>query len=214
LLLTECQRWSELAIAALDDTARGGVEEMRLQACLGVSAMFTRGAVRSAREALVRSPASADEHADRVAACAEANYLAPDLSVARGFEGELAVRRGDASGGVERLRRCLEELHATPYEMRTTGFNIALAQGLAATGRTAEAVGLVDGTIRLVEANGDLCYMPELLRAKGRLLLSAGEGRGGEFHAVAPGEPAASHAIVGAAHRHRPGDRAGVSGAE
>ncbi|MEI9986318.1 MAG: hypothetical protein WDN69_26000 [Aliidongia sp.] len=31
---------------------------------------------------------------------------------------------------------------------------------------------LIEQTIRLAEVNGDLCYMPELLRVKGRLLLS------------------------------------------
>ena len=34
-LLPECHRWSERAILALDDGARGGLEEMRLQADLG-----------------------------------------------------------------------------------------------------------------------------------------------------------------------------------
>ena len=34
-LLTECHRWSERALLALDDAARGGREEMHLQAALG-----------------------------------------------------------------------------------------------------------------------------------------------------------------------------------
>ena len=42
-LLPECHRWSERAILALDDAARGGLEEMHLQAALGVSLMFMRG---------------------------------------------------------------------------------------------------------------------------------------------------------------------------
>jgi predicted ATPase/DNA-binding winged helix-turn-helix (wHTH) protein len=42
-LLTEGHRWSERAILALDDATRGGAEEMRLQAVLGVALMFTRG---------------------------------------------------------------------------------------------------------------------------------------------------------------------------
>ena len=47
----------------------------------------------------------------------------------------------------------------------TTEFNISLVQGLCATGRWAEPA-LIDQTIQLVETNGDLCYMPELLRVK------------------------------------------------
>ena len=39
-------------------------------------------------------------------------------------------------------------------------------------GRFAEGMTLIDETIRLVEANGDFSYMPELLRVKGGLFLS------------------------------------------
>src|SRR5262249_60525720 len=63
-LLTECHRWSELAILALDDAARGGSEEMHLQAALGVSLMFTRGNSEAARVALNRSLAIAEELGD------------------------------------------------------------------------------------------------------------------------------------------------------
>ena len=59
-----------------------------------------------------------------------------------------------------------------PYELLTTPLNISLAQGLAATGRITEGMALIDETIRLVETNGDTCYLPELLRVKGDVLLS------------------------------------------
>ena len=63
-LLPECHRWSERAIFALDDVALGGLDEMRLQAALGVSLMFTRGGRDSARVALERSFAIAEERDD------------------------------------------------------------------------------------------------------------------------------------------------------
>ena len=332
-LLPECQRWSERAISALDTAARGGSDEMLLQAALGVSLMFTRGGSRAARVALSRSFAIAEErggaleqlqllgplnmfhlrtgefkaalrcaqrcsaiartvedpvatalahsilgislhlsgdlggarleleaalrhaprdqrtttvylgfegkslagavlartlwlqgypaqaverarqtvedaacmdhpltlsialiwaisvllwtgdlqgaeqYVDRLISCAEAHSLAPYLLVARGFEGELAIRRGDASNGVASLHSCLEELHAAPYELLTAAFRIVLVQGLAAIGRFAEGAALIDDTIRLVEASGDACYMPELLRVKGGLLLSMPQPR-------------------------------------
>ena len=48
---------------------------------------------------------------------------------------------------------------------------------------------LIDESIRSVEANGDLNYMPELLRVKGGLLLSVPQPRGNDvgnvLHAVA-----------------------------
>jgi predicted ATPase len=63
-LLIECQRWSERALAALDDSSRGGLEEMQLQAGLGISLMFTRGNADPVHEALARSLQIAEAHND------------------------------------------------------------------------------------------------------------------------------------------------------
>jgi predicted ATPase/DNA-binding winged helix-turn-helix (wHTH) protein len=326
-LLTECHRWSERAILALDDATRGGHEEMHLQAALGVALMFTRGNSDAARVALDRSLAiaeergeapdqlqllnllhmfhhrtgdfksalhyarrsltaaetianpaaialahcllgsslhhigdlagahaeleaallggpgyqrtstiyldyehynyagvafartlwlqgrpaqamerarrsvedaasmghpvalsralvwavyvflwagdleSADEHTDWLISHAESHSLGPYLAVGRGYKGALAIRRGDAKSGVESLPGCLEVLHAARYELLTPTFNISLIEGLAALGQFADGIARLDETIGLVEANGDLSYMPELLRVKGSLLL-------------------------------------------
>ncbi len=52
-LLTECHRWVGARIEALlDETARGGADEMSLQSALGMSLMFTRGHGDAARDAL------------------------------------------------------------------------------------------------------------------------------------------------------------------
>ena len=327
-LFTECHRWSERAILALTDKARGGVEEMHLQAALGMSSMFARGQSEAARTALNRSLAIADdrgdarnqlrllsmlhmfhgrigdlktalqyakrcstvsrsipdpaalalahsllglafhlagdlsgarteleaalrhapdsrgrstsylgfddhniagvalarnlwlqgnpgqaverarqtvedaarmehpvtlsvvliwavsvflwaddlaraeEHIDWFVTRAESYSLGPYLAVGRGFKGQLAIRKGDAKGGVESLRGCLEALHAARYELLTTTFNVSLAQGLSAIGQSADGITLIDDTIRQVDTNGDFVYMPELLRMKGALLLS------------------------------------------
>ncbi|HEX9468378.1 MAG TPA: NB-ARC domain-containing protein, partial [Bradyrhizobium sp.] len=63
-LFTECHRWSEQAILTLDDTARGGSEEMHLQAALGLSLIFTRGESEAARVAIGRGLAIAEERGD------------------------------------------------------------------------------------------------------------------------------------------------------
>jgi predicted ATPase/DNA-binding winged helix-turn-helix (wHTH) protein len=63
-LFPEGHRWSESAILALDDATRGGPEEMRLQAVLGVALMFTRGNGEAARSALERSLAIAEGRGD------------------------------------------------------------------------------------------------------------------------------------------------------
>jgi predicted ATPase len=322
-LLTECRRWTEQAIAALNDAARGGIEEMQLQAALGLSLVFGRGGAEAARTSFNRGLAIAEERGDafnqlkflallngyhltigdfkttltfaapasalsqRIAnpaaialarsisgmtlthtgdlagarieleaavqrvpssrrtsvidfvwACiflartlwlqghpdqaaerahqsikaatsiehpvtlsmaltraitvffwigdletaeklldwftsyAESHSMGPHLAVGRGYRGLLAVYRGDAKGGVENLERALAELHSARYELLTAFFNISLVQGLTAIGRSTEAITLIEDAIRMVEASGELSYMPELLRVKGGLLLS------------------------------------------
>jgi predicted ATPase/DNA-binding winged helix-turn-helix (wHTH) protein len=63
-LLTECHRWSERALAALRETSRGGLEEMRLQAGLAMSLIFTRDHGDAARDAFTRSLAIAEQRGD------------------------------------------------------------------------------------------------------------------------------------------------------
>ncbi|TFW56694.1 transcriptional regulator [Bradyrhizobium sp. MOS001] len=54
-LLTECHRWTKLAIEALDPTSTSERQEMELHAALGVSLMFTRGNTEEVQVALSRS---------------------------------------------------------------------------------------------------------------------------------------------------------------
>ena len=114
----------------------------------------------------------AEEHIERLISRAESHSLSPYVFVGRGFGAEVAIRRGDAKGGVETLRRCLEKLHAATYEVFTTALEISLAQGLTAIGRFDESITGIDKAIERVETNGDFCYMPELLRVRANLLLS------------------------------------------
>jgi hypothetical protein len=123
---------------------------------------------------------SAEEHLDWLIANSESHSLAPYLAVGRGFKGELAIRRGDAKGGVESLRNSLEKLHSMPYELLTTPLNIALVQGLEAIHRFAEGIALVDETIRQTQTHGDAVYMPELLRVKAGLLRSMPQSSSGD----------------------------------
>jgi tetratricopeptide (TPR) repeat protein len=122
----------------------------------------------------------AEENLDRFIAHAETRSMGPYLAVGRGVKGELAIRRGDAAGGVETIRACLRELHDAGYELLTTTFNIALVHGLLALGQIERSARLIDDAIGLVEQGGDHLYMPELLRMKGNVLLSLPEPNRGE----------------------------------
>jgi predicted ATPase/DNA-binding winged helix-turn-helix (wHTH) protein len=99
------------------------------------------------------------KHAERLVAHARSHSLRPYLTVARGYQGILAIRRGDAERGVAHLRTCLAELHAARYGIFNTELKIALVQGLVAIEQPDEAMMLADETIRLLDANGDI-FLP------------------------------------------------------
>jgi tetratricopeptide (TPR) repeat protein len=65
-LLTECYRWSQRAIAAIDDKTRGGADEMRLQAGMGVALTHIHGPSETARAPLNRGLAIAEARGDVV----------------------------------------------------------------------------------------------------------------------------------------------------
>jgi tetratricopeptide (TPR) repeat protein len=120
---------------------------------------------------------SAEEYVDWLISHAESYSLGPYLAVARGYKGMLAIRRDDAWVGVEDLQGCLQQLHAMRYEMFNTELKLSLVQGLMAIRQFGEGLKLIDETISLVEANGDLLHMPEALRVKGNVLLSLHQRR-------------------------------------
>jgi predicted ATPase/DNA-binding winged helix-turn-helix (wHTH) protein len=120
---------------------------------------------------------SAEEHTNWLISHAESHSLATFLAVARGFKGELAIRRGDTEDGVESLQRCLRELDAARYKLLASSFSISLAEGFAATGRLTQGEALVGERIELDQADQALSYVPELLRLKGSLLLSRQQPR-------------------------------------
>jgi predicted ATPase/DNA-binding winged helix-turn-helix (wHTH) protein len=63
-LFTECHRWSERAILALDGANLGSNEEMELQTCMSRSVMYIRGPSEAAGAALHRSLAIAKARGD------------------------------------------------------------------------------------------------------------------------------------------------------
>jgi non-specific serine/threonine protein kinase len=116
--------------------------------------------------------ANAEEHTDWLLSHAKSYSLGPYLIVARGLKGEVAIRRGDATAGIDLVQDCLTQLHAARYDMSTTEFSISLAEGFRAIGRVGEADRLIDDAIALADANGAFSLMPELLRVKGSVLVS------------------------------------------
>jgi predicted ATPase/DNA-binding winged helix-turn-helix (wHTH) protein len=118
---------------------------------------------------------SAVQHIDWFISRAEVHSLGPYLAIGRGFRGQIAIREGNVRDGIDILRQSLEDLRIARHELLVTPFNISLIQGLTATGQFVQSIALVNKMIERVEANGDLCYLPELLRLKGAAILSTPE---------------------------------------
>jgi predicted ATPase/DNA-binding winged helix-turn-helix (wHTH) protein len=111
---------------------------------------------------------SAEEFIDASIAISESYSLGPLVAVGRARKAQLDIRRG--RNAIANLRASLAEIHAVRYELITTEFNMCLVQGLMADGQLDAAMALLTDTILQVGANGDKCYMPELLRMKAGLL--------------------------------------------
>jgi predicted ATPase/DNA-binding winged helix-turn-helix (wHTH) protein len=114
----------------------------------------------------------ARHHTDLSLSLAEANALGPLVAIGRARKAELEILRGDTKAGVNDLQAILERLHAARHEVLTIEFNMALAQGLAAIGRSDEAKAVIEQSLRQVEISGEMFYMPELQRVKAGLLLT------------------------------------------
>ena len=117
--------------------------------------------------------AAADVAINKFIAQADQYSLAPYQAVGRGVKGELSIKRGETETGIALVHCALEALHGLRYELLTTAFNSALVEGLTMRGRFEDALTTITETIALVERNGDLFMMPELLRLKGNVLASS-----------------------------------------
>jgi tetratricopeptide (TPR) repeat protein len=96
-LFPECHRWSERGMLALDDTTRGGPEEMHLQAGFGISSMYTMGNNEQSYAALMRGLELAEKFHDSVHQFRLISQLNSFHRRAGNFDQMLAVaRRGEA----------------------------------------------------------------------------------------------------------------------
>src|SRR5215472_184973 len=93
-----------------------------------------------------------------------------------GYQGAVAIRRGDIATGLRLLRSCFEELGETgitaPRFMRFAAVDMAV--GLGGAGQTAEAFAAIDDAIARAERTEELWQFAEFLRVKGELLLLPG----------------------------------------
>jgi len=93
--------------------------------------------------------------------------------VARFLEGKLLVARGEFASGTAVLREAFDTCRRNGWRASYPEFMGALADGLAGLGRLGEALDAVNDAVAGAghSANGQVWYVPELLRNKGELLL-------------------------------------------
>jgi predicted ATPase/DNA-binding winged helix-turn-helix (wHTH) protein len=91
-------------------------------------------------------------------------------ALGRGFQGQLAVERGDPTAGLEALLEVCYVLQASRFEIFRAYFAEPLARALAALGRQDEAIAAIDLALKLNEGGRSSFMLPELLRTKGDLL--------------------------------------------
>jgi predicted ATPase len=90
-----------------------------------------------------------------------------------GYQGAVAIRRGDVASGLRLLRSCFKELGETgvtaPRFMRFAA--TYMAEGLGKAGQIADALDAIDDAIARAERTEELWQIAELLRVKGEVVL-------------------------------------------
>jgi ATP/maltotriose-dependent transcriptional regulator MalT len=121
-----------------------------------------------------------EEWSRRIIAEAMTYGLTPCHSIAIGYQGVLAVRRGEPLRGAELLQTAVARLRADGYEAKRRVLSGELAEGFLKAGETALAHTTICEAVEEEEACGPSCFMPELLRVKGEVLRSMSQGDGRE----------------------------------
>ena len=94
------------------------------------------------------------------------------------FGGDLLIRRGDLTAGIDRLRGGIERLRRTNFVFHHTAFLSALASGLAKAGRPDKARSAIDEALAQCARTGEGWFLPELHRVKGEIAIAADPGSG------------------------------------
>ncbi len=194
------QAWSRPPLSSLVTRVRFGFDDQRVRAlCALVRSLWLLGNADEARSAASRVVQEAEQFGHPIPLAIVLAGIAPvwvwmgewevaqayvsrltqhtaqhsmsiHAAVCRGFQGQLAVERGDPAAGLEALLEASYVLQASRFEILGAYFAEPLARALAALGRVAEAIAAIDLALKSNEADRSSCMLPELLRAKGDLL--------------------------------------------
>jgi hypothetical protein len=114
----------------------------------------------------------AEELIHRLSAVATKHELFTYARASVGWQGCLAVSRGDLSRGIELLQTALADLHEDGYELYRPQLSVTLAEGLAKTGERDLAYSTICEAVTWAETRGRILNLIDLLRVKGEILTS------------------------------------------
>jgi predicted ATPase/DNA-binding winged helix-turn-helix (wHTH) protein len=101
---------------------------------------------------------------------ADRNSLSPFHGLALGWNGALALHRGNTGDAIRLLEISLQRLEAIGHRLMTTAFLSVLAEALATAGHREKSLIVIDESIGRIERTGEFLYLPEVLRKKGEIL--------------------------------------------
>lgn len=105
------------------------------------------------------------------------NALAVWRSLALGFEGIFLIAQGNAAG-TPKLKRSLDSLFSTRFQLRKSYYLCALARGQVLSGDRMDALLTLDEALAWCESSGERWFLPEILRIKGDLMLERRSSQG------------------------------------
>jgi predicted ATPase len=112
----------------------------------------------------------AEELVHRLSTIATKHHLFTYARAAVGWQGCLAVSRGDLSTGIELLQTALAALHEDGYELYRPQLSLTLAEGLRKTGQRELAHSTICEAVTWSETRGRILNLIDLLRVKGEIL--------------------------------------------
>ncbi len=116
--------------------------------------------------------ARAEELNHRLSTIATKHELLTYARASAGWQGRLAVSRGDLSRGIELLHTALAALHEDGYELYRPQLSVTLAEGLAAAGQRELAYRTICEAVTWAETRSRILSLIDLLRVKGEILTS------------------------------------------
>jgi predicted ATPase/DNA-binding winged helix-turn-helix (wHTH) protein len=124
-----------------------------------------------------------EELIHRLSTIATKHNLLPYARASVGWQGCLAVSRGNLPQGIELLQTALAALHEDGYELYRPQFSLTLAEGLAKAGQRKRAYSTICEAISWAETRGRILELIDQLRVKGEILTAMSQQTAGEGEA-------------------------------